>query len=413
MELKDPITNATLTEEQLSAAKLPETPISPSDDENSSIITVRSNISNSNESSPLRLHLAVDADANENVANASEAQSGSTFGTFLTTVQRERVPIANLMDEVDQNMQTIVEVVNPLISGDGYANKIAVGRSNDYPSFDESEHQALIDAGTGAGEFDSYDVYNTASELSLSDRMKNVLQELVENERVKLNFSQSISESDNEDSDFGKNDTDDDENEPFSHDDDTDINININRTAITEENGNAVVITTFDKRPDIGGRGGDRVVVAGNTDNASANANVADDRKNANVFIYQNPNFLMADDEMDASTSQQITTVPHSERNEREQKLKEKLLSELNVQPSTITETVAIESTNVIDEKGAANVGAEEEEEEESSISVQEDIPSVPTTPTEVSSKSNSSNSNSAATGNSKRRKRKNKAKKK
>lgn len=356
MELKDPITDATLTEEQLLATKLPETPISPSDDENSSIITVRSN-----DDSSIRLHLA-DAE--------------HPTDTFLTATQHDGSLLMG--DLTDANMQTIVEVVNPLISGDGHANQIAIGRSNDasYPSMDDPGAQ---------GEFDSLDAYNTASELSLSDRMKNVLQELVENERVKLSFSQSISESDNdddtddeeeeedeEDEDSDAKNTDDDmKNEPLRHDDDDDIN---QARTKQEENGN----TAADARPDIGDNDDDD-----------------DDMKNANVFVYENPNFMMASDEMDAGTSQQIITSP---RNEHDEKLKEKLLSELNVQPSIET----IVSVNVIEKKAKSD----NEEEEESSISVQDDIP---TSPTELSSKSNSS----ISSGSGKRRKRKSKAKRK
>ncbi|GAB0093094.1 hypothetical protein DMENIID0001_081530 [Sergentomyia squamirostris] len=81
-------------------------------------------------------------------------------------------------------MQTIVEVVNPLLGGDGAANTITVGRStDDYPSLDEE-----------TAEFEANERY----ELSLNDKMKNVLQELLENEKVKLNRSRSMTESDNE-----------------------------------------------------------------------------------------------------------------------------------------------------------------------------------------------------------------------
>lgn len=367
MELKDPITNVTLTEEQLLAAKLPETLISPSDDENSSIITVRSNASNSNESS-IRLHLATD-----------DAENPFDIGSFLVaTSQHEPSPSSH---QIDTDMQTIVEVVNPLITGDGHANKIAVGHAMDcsYPSFDEHDQMH-----TGEGEFDSLDAtYNTANAMSLSDRMKNVLQELKENERVKLSFSQSISDSDN-DSDT-KNDTDD-ENDPLSPDDDDndDDDDDVDGITIpkrTEENGNSAMTAIFDEQPD-----------------NSLNA----DMKNANVFIYENPNFLMAgDEERNVGTSLQITTpIP---RNEREEKLKEKLLSELNVQSSSVNLPTVGSNTNVIEKESDDN------DEEESSISVQSDIP---TTPTETAS-GRSSNTSSAATGAAKRRKRKSKTKRK
>lgn len=356
--MKDPITNATLTDEQLLAGKLSETLISPSDDENSSIITVRSNASNSNESA-IRLHLATD-----------DVKNPSDIGSFLMA--------SSSSHQIDTDMQTIVEVVNPLISGDGHANKIAVGRATDcsYPSFDEHDQAHAND-----GEFDSLDAtYNTANAMSLSDRMKNVLQELKENERVKLSFSQSISDSDN-DSDT-KNDTDD-ENDPLSADDDDDDDGDdgITIPKRTEQNGNLAITTTFDERPDIG---------------------INADMKNANVFVYENPNFLMAgDEERNVGTSLQITVpIP---RNEREDKLKEKLLSEMNVQSSSVKLSTVRNSTNVIEKD------SDDDEEDVSSISVQSDIP---TSPAETTS-SRSSNTSSAAIGSGKRRKRKSKAKRK
>ncbi|XP_059610021.1 protein lap4 isoform X14 [Phlebotomus argentipes] len=99
-------------------------------------------------------------------------------------------------------MQTIVEVVNPILGGGGAANTITVGRSSDdyYPSLDEE-----------TAEFEANERY----ELSLNDKMKNVLQELLENEKVKLNRSRSMTESDNEDQD---EDDDDDESEGAEYD---------------------------------------------------------------------------------------------------------------------------------------------------------------------------------------------------
>lgn len=71
-------------------------------------------------------------------------------------------------------LQTIVEVVNPILVGDGTANEIAVSRMlNDdlsLPSF------------------------NVDDELSLNDKMKNVLKELKENEKVRLSLSRSMEE---------------------------------------------------------------------------------------------------------------------------------------------------------------------------------------------------------------------------
>ncbi|XP_055699189.1 protein lap4-like isoform X4 [Phlebotomus papatasi] len=94
-------------------------------------------------------------------------------------------------------MQTIVEVVNPILGGHGAANTITVGRSSDdYPSFDEE-----------TAEFEANERY----ELSLNDKMKNVLQELLENEKVKLNRSRSMTESDNEEENTHEDDDDESE----------------------------------------------------------------------------------------------------------------------------------------------------------------------------------------------------------
>lgn len=397
MELKDPITNATLTEEQLMAAKLPDATISPSDDENSSIITVRSNVSNNNNNeSVVRLHLAT-----EDNENASNVQSGgiSGGGSFLTAVQHHQP--SNVIDVTESTMQTIVEVVNPLISGQGYANTIAVGGSNDdgsYPSFDPTND----DGNVAEMNYDSLDVYNTASELSLSDKMKNVLQELVKNERVRLSFSQSISEG--EDSDSEQNDTDDDANEPLRHDssddDESVVPISlVNQATVTEENGNAAAAAAAAAEA--------AAVIAqlNIVDTVASDSGNNDDIKNANIidddFIYKNPNFLMAGDEMDASTSQNQNIV----RNERDEKLKEKLLAELNVQPlATIEMGSTFETEKIVN----TNDG---DAEEESSISIHEEVPLTPTSPTETSSKSDSISS--TGTGAGKRKKRKNKGRKK
>lgn len=386
MELKDPITNAPLTEEQLLTAKIPDTTITPSDDENSSIITVRSNASNND--SMIRLHLATEDDGNDGV----EAQTGLA-GSYLTAVQHHQASSSS-PSSGDAAMQTIVEVVNPLISGQGRANTIAVGHSDgtSYPSFDPND-EAAIAAAMAEANFDSFDTYNTASELSLSDRMKNVLQELVKNERVRLSFSQSISEGD-EDSDSEQNDTDDDANEPLKHDSSDDestvpsaIMPTTPTTAIaddevapvTEENGNAALDS-------------------GNNDDDIKNANIIDDVD----FIYKNPNFLMAGDEI-ATTSQ----PPSVQRNERDEKLKEKLLSELKVQPSGSDEAWTKDTVKIT--PTATESTNDPNDEEESSISIQEEAPKTPTSPTEPSSKSDSI----SLTGSGKRKKRKNRQKRK
>lgn len=88
------------------------------------------------------------------------------------------------------NLQTIVEVVNPMLSGNGMATEIAIGRSNDdasLPSFD-------IEAGYD----DEHDGVIYRREISLNDKMKNVLAELKENEKVRLSLSRSMDGEDDE-----------------------------------------------------------------------------------------------------------------------------------------------------------------------------------------------------------------------
>lgn len=89
---------------------------------------------------------------------------------------------ANVSTMTTTTLETIVEVVNPILVGDGTANEIAVSRMlNDdlsLPSFgvddDDEEHE----------------------QLSLNDKMKNVLKELKENEKVRLSWSRSMEEDD-------------------------------------------------------------------------------------------------------------------------------------------------------------------------------------------------------------------------
>lgn len=89
------------------------------------------------------------------------------------------------------NLQTIVEVVNPMLAGDGTATEIAIGRTNDdasLPSFD-------VVAGDDDNEHDGV-VFRR--ELSINDKMKNVLKELKENEKVRLSLSRSMDEEEEE-----------------------------------------------------------------------------------------------------------------------------------------------------------------------------------------------------------------------
>lgn len=89
------------------------------------------------------------------------------------------------------NLQTIVEVVNPMLAGDGMATEIAVGYTND-------ESLSSFDVDT-----DNHDgVIYRHSELSLNDKMKNVLKELKQNEKVRLSLSRSMDDEEEDDDEY-------------------------------------------------------------------------------------------------------------------------------------------------------------------------------------------------------------------
>lgn len=88
--------------------------------------------------------------------------------------------------EYSNQINTIVQVVNPLLVGDGAATEIAIGHSDDLSSFNNE----LEDYGNGI---------TYRQELSLNDKMKNVLKELKQNEKVRLSWSRSMEEDDDED----------------------------------------------------------------------------------------------------------------------------------------------------------------------------------------------------------------------
>lgn len=152
---------------------------SPPLDDDSSIVTVQSN--------PEKLFL-VDAD-NDEIDHITESQTH----------------------------HTIVEVVNPIILGDGNPNEIVTSRGID--TLEEEFYGSNPDIQSLERE-----TCRKKPELSLNAKMKNVLQELVENERVKLRLSQSIDEDDEEE------DEDDDDDDEEEDDDDYDENLDKNQT---------------------------------------------------------------------------------------------------------------------------------------------------------------------------------------
>lgn len=113
------------------------------------------------------------------------------------------------------HIQTIVEVVNPVIFGEGEANEIVTSR----------EPISLEDSFYDSNPIESLKSYRRKPELSLNAKMKNVLQELVENERVKLRLSQSIDDDDEDEED------DDDEEEEEEDDEDYEENLDKNQSS--------------------------------------------------------------------------------------------------------------------------------------------------------------------------------------
>lgn len=99
------------------------------------------------------------------------------------------------------NLQTIVEVVNPMLTGDGTAREIAIGRTTD----DTSLPSFAADAGDDDDD-DEHDGVVYRRELSINDKMKNVLAELKENEKVRLSLSRSMDEE--EDGEAGESEHD-------------------------------------------------------------------------------------------------------------------------------------------------------------------------------------------------------------
>uniref|UniRef100_A0A1I8MRM6 Uncharacterized protein n=1 Tax=Musca domestica TaxID=7370 RepID=A0A1I8MRM6_MUSDO len=157
---------------------------------------------------------------------AKEIVVPATTTTTITTMkkvgpQEEGEIITTTTTTTTQN---IVQVVNPLISGEGHVQSIAISRPRhcEYPSFDNDDieddyEEEEVDHGvtqvmrSGTFVLPSSSSSSSASkpreELSLNAKMKNVLEELLENERVKYNLQRSLEE----DKDTNEAYTDDEE----------------------------------------------------------------------------------------------------------------------------------------------------------------------------------------------------------
>ncbi|XP_046805854.1 uncharacterized protein LOC111674587 isoform X4 [Lucilia cuprina] len=118
--------------------------------------------------------------------------------------------------------QSIVEVVNPLITGEGQVQRIAFSRSHqsEYPSFDNDDDEEDFEKLPASLQVLRSETFvlppsKGREELSLNAKMKNVLEELLENERVKYNLQKSLEEQANNERTtkpaYGDSDDDDDD----------------------------------------------------------------------------------------------------------------------------------------------------------------------------------------------------------
>jgi hypothetical protein len=126
-----------------------------------------------------------DSDDNHSMITVCPNSTDDTF--VLSPTDPDDYINANVL--ASTQVRTIVEVVNPMLTGDGTATEISVGRPDDLESFNDDDE----------ANDDEYDgVVTFRRELSLNDKMKNVLQELRENEKVRLSLSRSMDEEDND-----------------------------------------------------------------------------------------------------------------------------------------------------------------------------------------------------------------------
>lgn len=223
LELQDPTTsldspsteNSSFDSQIAMQSAANTTLVSPSDDENSSIVTVRDN------GEQLQL---VDMGDSHRIDSDDDGDNVSHNSSERTSV-----------------LQTVVEVVNPLIAGDGSANQISIVRSSEcpFPSLDQYGGDDADGNDLHSLQFESHSMDGSDEfELSLNDKMKTVLQELVENERVKLSFSKSITEDDDGDEDNDDDDEDTTDGTVKSDNNNDNSEWTTEEASLTEDNGN-------------------------------------------------------------------------------------------------------------------------------------------------------------------------------
>jgi hypothetical protein len=141
------------------------------------------------------MHQSVDdSDDNQSMVTVCANNTDDNILILRPTDPSDYINANNIIYKDEHStLQTIVEVVNPLLVGDGTANEIAIGRTSDDTSLPTSFDD----------ECDEGVTYRR--ELSLNDKMKSVLKELKENEKVRLSLSRSMEEDDSENVDGENN----------------------------------------------------------------------------------------------------------------------------------------------------------------------------------------------------------------
>uniref|UniRef100_A0A182T9B3 Uncharacterized protein n=1 Tax=Anopheles maculatus TaxID=74869 RepID=A0A182T9B3_9DIPT len=126
-------------------------------------------------------------DVNNGVTEPDEHRPWTESGNETTGRQEDVEPEPEPMQ-----LQTIVEVINPMLTGDGQPNDIAIGRYND----DVREEDSLVadPVTTAPLEYGARYTYEHGAYESINDKMKHVLRELKQNEKVRQNLSKSLTE---------------------------------------------------------------------------------------------------------------------------------------------------------------------------------------------------------------------------
>uniref|UniRef100_A0A182MLV3 PEHE domain-containing protein n=1 Tax=Anopheles culicifacies TaxID=139723 RepID=A0A182MLV3_9DIPT len=108
------------------------------------------------------------------------------------TERRQVIEVAEAVTDPEPiQLQTIVEVINPMLTGDGQPNDIAIGRYSDV-LYGEEDSLVVAPASVPT-EYGRY-AYEHGAYESINDKMKHVLRELKQNEKVRQNLSKSLTE---------------------------------------------------------------------------------------------------------------------------------------------------------------------------------------------------------------------------